>query len=152
VRINTMINILLRVKRVSPTAILPKQQTAGAAGIDLCADLPEDVVINPHETVMISSGLAFEIPAGYFGAIYARSGLSTKRGLRPANCVGVIDSDYRGPVGLPLHNDTDEVRVVKPGDRVAQMVIQEAFGVILEEVEELSETKRGSGGFGSTGR
>jgi dUTP pyrophosphatase len=152
VRINTMINILLRVKRVSPTAILPKQQTAGAAGIDLCADLPEDVVINPHETVMISSGLAFEIPAGYFGAIYARSGLSTKRGLRPANCVGVIDSDYRGPVGLPLHNDTDEVRVVQPGDRVAQMVIQEAFGVILEEAEELSETERGSGGFGSTGR
>lgn len=147
-----MINILLRVKRVSPTAVLPKQQTAGAAGIDLCADLSEDVVINPHETVMISSGLAFEIPAGYFGAIYARSGLSTKRGLRPANCVGVIDSDYRGPVGLPLHNDTDEVRVVQPGDRVAQMVIQEAFGVILEEVEELSETKRGSGGFGSTGR
>lgn len=147
-----MINVLLRVKRVSPTAILPKQQTAGAAGIDLCADPPEDVVINPHETVMISSGLAFEIPAGYFGAIYARSGLSTKRGLRPANCVGVIDSDYRGPVGLPLHNDTDEVRVVQPGDRVAQMVIQEAFGVILEEVEELSETERGSGGFGSTGR
>lgn len=147
-----MINILLRVKRVSPTAVLPKQQTAGAAGIDLCADLPEDVVINPHETVMISSGLAFEIPAGYFGAIYARSGLSTKRGLRPANCVGVIDSDYRGPVGLPLHNDTDEVRVVQPGDRVAQMVIQEAFGVILEEAEELSETDRGSGGFGSTGR
>jgi dUTP pyrophosphatase len=147
-----MINVLLRVKRVSPTAILPKQQTAGAAGIDLCADLPEDVVINPHETVMISSGLAFEIPAGYFGAIYARSGLSTKRGLRPANCVGVIDSDYRGPVGLPLHNDTDEVRVVQPGDRVAQMVIQEAFGVILEEVEELSETDRGSGGFGSTGK
>lgn len=147
-----MINILLRVKRVSPTAILPKQQTAGAAGIDLCADLPEDVVINPHETVMISSGLAFEIPAGYFGAIYARSGLSTKRGLRPANCVGVIDSDYRGPVGLPLHNDTDEVRVVQPGDRVAQMVIQEAFGVILEEADELSETDRGSGGFGSTGR
>lgn len=147
-----MINVLLRVKRVSPTAILPKQQTAGAAGIDLCADLAEDVVINPHETVMISSGLAFEIPAGYFGAIYARSGLSTKRGLRPANCVGVIDSDYRGPVGLPLHNDTDEVRVVQPGDRVAQMVIQEAFGVILEEAEELSETDRGSGGFGSTGR
>lgn len=147
-----MINVLLRVKRVSPTATLPKQQTAGAAGIDLCADLTEDVVINPHETVMISSGLAFEIPAGYFGAIYARSGLSTKRGLRPANCVGVIDSDYRGPVGLPLHNDTDEVRVVQPGDRVAQMVIQEAFGVILEEVEELSETERGSGGFGSTGR
>lgn len=147
-----MINVLLRVKRVSPTAILPKQQTAGAAGIDLCADLPEDVVINPHETVMISSGLAFEIPAGYFGAIYARSGLSTKRGLRPANCVGVIDSDYRGPVGLPLHNDTDEVRVVQPGDRVAQMVIQEAFGVILEEAEELSETERGSGGFGSTGK
>lgn len=147
-----MINILLRVKKVSPTAILPKQQTAGAAGIDLCADIPEDVVIEPHQTVMISSGLAFEIPAGYFGAIYARSGLSTKRGLRPANCVGVIDSDYRGPVGLPLHNDTDEVRVVQPGDRVAQMVIQEAFGVILEETEELSETDRGSGGFGSTGR
>ena len=147
-----MINVLLRVKKVSPTAVLPKQQTAGAAGIDLCADIPEDVVIEPHQTVMISSGLAFEIPAGYFGAIYARSGLSTKRGLRPANCVGVIDSDYRGPVGLPLHNDTDEVRVVQPGDRVAQMVIQEAFGVILEETEELSETDRGSGGFGSTGR
>ena len=147
-----MINVLLRVKKVSPTAVLPKQQTAGAAGIDLCADLREDVVIEPHQTVMISSGLAFEIPSGYFGAIYARSGLSTKRGLRPANCVGVIDSDYRGPVRLPLHNDTDEVRVVQPGDRVAQMVIQEAFGVLLEEVEELTETERGSGGFGSTGR
>lgn len=147
-----MQTIKVKVKKLTTTAILPKQQSAGAAGFDLCADIKEDVVIKPHQTVMISSGIAFEIPAGYFGAIYARSGLSTKRGLRPANCVGVIDSDYRGPVGLPLHNDTDEVRIVKPRDRVAQMVIQEAFGVILEEADELSETERGSGGFGSTGR
>lgn len=147
-----MITVKVNVKKMTPTAIVPKVHSLGAAGFDLCADIEEAIVIPPHETVMISSGLAFEIPEGYFGAIYARSGISTKRGLRPANCVGVIDSDYRGPVGLPLHNDTDEERIVEPHERVAQMILQETFSVLLDEVDELGDTERGIGGFGSTGR
>lgn len=131
---------------------MPKYATEGAAGFDLCVDIEEDMIIKPHETRMMSTGLAFEIPFGCFGAIYARSGLSTKEGLRPATCVSVIDSDYRGPVGVPMHNDTDYERIIRPHERVAQMIITEIPKVTLIEVQEVSETERGTGGFGSTGR
>lgn len=144
--------INVKVKKLTPTAILPETKTEGAAGFDLCVDSAEPIVVQPHSTVMVSSGLAFAIPKNYFGAIYARSGISTREGIRPATCVSVIDSDYRGNVGLPLHNDTDFVRVIEPYSRVAQIIFQEAPTTELEVVEELDETKRNSGGFGSTGR
>lgn len=142
----------IKIKKVTETAIMPKRQTAGSAGYDLCIDSDKPVVIPPHCTVMIQSGIAFEIPKGYFGAIYARSGISTREGIRPATCVSVIDSDYRGSVGLPLHNDTDDEKIIKPYERVAQIVFQKALIVDLELVDELEETERGEKGFGSSGR
>ena len=144
-------NDIIRVKKVSQTAILPERLSIGAAGYDLYADNDEPIVIKPHETVMIQSNIAFEIPTGYFGAVYARSGLSTKNGLRPATCVSVIDSDYRGSVGLPIHNDSNFERIVQPHERVAQIVFQQALSVDFELVDSLEETERGNGGFGSTG-
>ena len=142
----------IKVKRVTATAIIPERKTMGAAGFDLYADIDAPVVVQPHTTVMIYSGLAFSIPKGYFGAIYARSGLAVKDGLRPATCVSVIDSDYRGNVGLPMHNDTDTERIIAPNERIAQIVFQKALTPDLEVVSELEETERGNGGFGSTGR
>lgn len=142
----------VKVKRLSETAIMPTRGSEYAAGYDLCADIDETVVIYPHETVMMSTNIAMEIPEGYFGGIYARSGLSTKEGLRPANCVGVIDSDYRGPIGVPMHNDTDEPKTIQQGQRIAQIIIQPVCNVSFCEERELSETKRSDGGFGSTGR
>ena len=142
----------IRVKRVTETARVPERKTIGAAGYDLFADIENPVYIIPGETVMISSGIAFEIPKDYFGAIYARSGLAVKQGIRPSTCVSVIDSDFRGAVGLPLYNDSDEVRIIHPGDRVAQIVFQKALIVEIELVEDLEETERGSNGFGSTGK
>lgn len=143
---------IVKIKKVTDSAIIPKRSSDGAAGYDLSVDTSEPITIKPHETVMVQSNIAFEIPKGYFGAIYARSGISTKRGLRPATCVSVIDSDYRGSVGLPIHNDSEEVRVVQPHERVAQIVFQKALDVDLELVDSLEETDRGDNGFGSTGR
>ena len=142
---------MLKVKKLTETATIPQRQSDGAAGYDLYADVTEDVIIKPHETRLIPSGVAMAIPSGYFGAIYARSGLATKQGLRPANCVGVIDSDYRGAVGIPLYNDSNEVRCIKPQERIAQIVFQKALIADLEVVDELDDTERGVGGFGSTG-
>lgn len=142
----------IKVKRVTATAIIPERKTIGAAGFDLYADIDAPVIVRPHTTVMIYSGIAFSIPDGYFGAIYARSGLSVKSGLRPATCVSVIDSDYRGNVGLPMHNDTDTERVINPNERVAQIVFQKALTPKLEVVAELDNTERGDNGFGSSGR
>lgn len=142
----------INIKKLSETAILPERGSAFAAGYDLFADIPEAVEIAPHTTKMISTGLAMEIPVGYFGGIFARSGLSSKEGLRPANCVGVVDSDYRGPVCVALHNDGDIVRVVQPGQKIAQMVVVPFLAVEFNEVTELNETVRGEGGFGSTGK
>lgn len=142
---------LIKVKRVTTTAVVPERKTMGAAGFDLSADIDEPVTIKPHATEMIYSGLAFSIPRGYYGAIYARSGLSVKEGLRPATCVSVIDSDYRGNVGLPMHNDTDTAKVIKPHERIAQIVFQKAWTPELVQVDSLEETERGSNGFGSTG-
>lgn len=144
--------MVVEITRLSKTAKLPHRGSEQAAGYDLFADIREDICIGPHESVLVPTGIALAIPEGYFGGIYARSGLASKEGLRPANCVGVIDSDYRGQVMVSLHNDTGESRTVTAGTRIAQLVIQPFLNISFEEKEELSETKRGEGGFGSTGQ
>lgn len=141
----------VEIKRLTETAVLPVRGSAQAAGYDLCADISEALVIEPGETAKVATGLSFALPDGYFGGIYARSGLATKRGLRPANCTGVIDSDYRGPVIVALHNDSTEPQTIEPGERIAQLIVQPYLAVTFEEVETLDETERGAGGFGSTG-
>ena len=110
------------------------------------------MAIEPHKTEKVSTGLSIQPPQGYFGAIFARSGLATKQGLRPANCVGVCDQDYTGEYIVALHNDTDQTRVINPGDRIAQLVFIPYINVDFCEVDELDKTERGGGGFGSTGR
>ena len=142
----------INIKKLTETAILPERGSAYAAGYDLFADLEENTQIQPHQTKMIGTGHAMEIPEGYFGGIFARSGLSSKEGLRPANCVGVVDADYRGQVCVALHNDSEEVRVVAPGQKIAQLVVTPFLSVEFDEVENLSDTVRGVGGFGSTGK
>lgn len=147
-----MLTIL--VKRLSETAKLPTKATPDSAGFDLYVDLegPDFVAIMPHTSVMLNTGISMAIPKGYFGGIFARSGLASREGLRPPNCVGVIDSDYRGNIGVGLYNDSDQVRTISHGQRVAQMVIIPCPDAELEEVENLPDTERGDGGFGSTGR
>lgn len=141
----------MRIKRLSENAKVPTKGSQHAAGYDLYST--ETVSIRPHETALIGTGWAMEFPIGYFGAIYARSGLATKEGLRPANCVGVIDSDYRGEVKVALHNDTNTLKTVTVGDRIAQLIIMDYFFVSdFEEVNVLSDTSRAEGGFGSTGK
>ncbi len=142
----------VRVKKLSPQAVLPQRGTIGAAGADLRALIDEPVTIQPGRTVLLPTGLAFEIPEGYVGLVFARSSLGSKRGLAPANKVGVIDSDYRGEVMVALHNHSDAPQVVEPGERVAQLAIVPFLPAEYEEVEDLSDTARGEGGFGSTGR
>ena len=142
----------INIKKLTETAILPERGSAYAAGYDLFANVSEALEIAPHTTAMIPTGLAMEIPEGYIGGIFPRSGLASKESLRPANCVGVVDTDYRGEVKVALHNDGDVARVVTPGQKVAQLVIVPFLGVEFDEVQELSETVRGVGGFGSTGK
>ena len=141
----------VKIKKLSESSLLPTRGSSSAAGYDLYADVEREQIA-PGKTVKIPVGVAMEIPEGYFGGIFARSGLSTKEGLRPANCVGVIDSDYRGPILVPLHNDSDTVREVVKGEKIAQMVILPYLAVEFEEVEQLEKTQRGEGGFGSTGK
>lgn len=143
----------IEITKLRENAIIPKRGSDKAAGYDLYACLECDSVqIAPHTTVKIGTGLAIAVPDGYFGAVFARSGLAAKEGLRPANCVGVCDSDYRGEYIVALHNDSDEVRTVKNGDRIAQLVVMPFLEVEFSEVDTLSETQRGAGGFGSTGK
>lgn len=144
----------MKIKKLREDAIIPTLGTGFAAGYDLyaCLDVAS-IDIPAHSTLMIDTGWAMEIPINFFGAIFARSGLASKQGLRPANCVGVIDPDYRGPVKVALHNDTNEIQTVVQGERIAQLVflprtIVEGF----EVVSELNDTNRGAGGFGSTGK
>ena len=144
--------MLLRIKKLTDTAKTPTRGSASAAGYDLYADNEEPVTIMPGENKSLKTGIAMEIPEGFFGAIYARSGLASKQGLRPPNCVGVIDSDYRGNIGVGMRNDTSEPQTIQPHERVAQIVIQPCLQVDSLEVDELSETERGAGGFGSTGK
>lgn len=142
----------ISVKRLKPNAILPTYGSAEAAGADLYACLSESVEIAPGQTVFIPTGLAMEIPKGYAGLAYARSGLACKKDLAPANKVGVIDSDYRGEFIIALHNHGSQTRVIEHGERIAQLVITPVFTPGFTEVSELSETERGVGGFGSTGK
>ena len=142
----------IKVKRVSPTAVIPTRGSGAAAGYDLYADLPENLTIAPHTTVTVDTGLQFELPEGYFAGIYARSGIATREGLRPANCVGVCDSDYRGNYMIALHNDSNEARTVTVHEKIAQMIVMPYLPLEFEEAETLSDTARGEGGFGSTGK
>lgn len=139
------------IKKLSEKAILPSYESECAAGADLYACLDGEITINPHETVLIPTGIAMELPQGYAGLIYARSGLATKKGLAPANKVGVIDSDYRGEVKVALHNHSNTPQAVSSGERVAQLVITPYLTAKFVERNELSQTVRGAGGFGSTG-
>ena len=145
-------SVKIRFRRVSETAHVPTRGSEKAAGYDLYAAISGPVSIAPHETVKIDTGLQFEIPDGYFAAIFARSGLASKEGLRPANCVGVCDSDYRGNYIVAVHNDSEMTRMIEPGERIAQMVVMPYLCVSFEETASLSDTERGAGGFGSTGR
>ncbi len=156
--------INVKIKRLSETAQLPTKAHDSDAAFDLYADIEdtfkpfgstEDVKglkILPGQTVKISSGVAMEIPEWYWGAIYARSGLATKQGLRPANCVAVIDAHYRGPIAVPIHNDSNEVQIIHHGDRIAQFMLAPVIESSFEEVSELSDSDRGEGGFGSSGK
>ena len=142
----------VRIKKLRADAVVPTYGSEFSAGADLYACEESTVTIAPHETVLVHTGLSFEIPEGYGGFIYARSGLATKKGLAPANKVGVIDADYRGEVMVSLHNHTDTPQSVEPGERVAQMVIAPFLKAEFTVAEELSDTVRGAGGFGSTGK
>ena len=142
----------IHVKKLSPNAILPTYGTNEAAGADLYACLEAPVTIGGGETAFIPTGIALEVPSGCAGLIYARSGLACKQDLAPANKVGVIDSDYRGEFMIALHNHGSQVRTVSHGDRIAQLVITPVYTPGFREVEELSDTSRGAGGFGSTGK
>ena len=144
--------VKISVKKLSPLAKLPGYQTPLSAGADLVAALEEEVTVAPGETKLIPTGLAFAIPAGYAGLIYARSGLASKEGLAPANKVGVVDADYRGEVMVALHNHSAASRTVLPGERIAQFVIAPVEQALFEEVPALPESERGAGGFGSTGK
>lgn len=170
----------IKIKKLSETAKIPTRADIGSAGYDIYADIPNGRIdINGHETILINTGIAAEIPQGYFGAIYARSGLASKDKLRPGNCVGVIDASYRGEIKVALHNDNGIVefaevlprmglssevydyvptinalalKYIKHGDRIAQLVIQKCEDIEFVEVDELSASERGDGGFGSTGK
>lgn len=142
----------IRVKKLSPQAIIPTYGSADAAGADLYACIDGDVTIAPGQTVFVPTGVAMEIPKGYAGFVYARSSLGSKRGLAPANKVGVIDSDYRGQIMVALHNHGNEAQTLTAGDRIAQLVIAPVFTPGFVEAQELDDTVRGSGGFGSTGK
>ena len=142
----------IRVKKLNPNAILPTYGSGEAAGADLYACLPAPVVINPGETAWIPTGIALEVPKGCAGLVYARSSLGAKRGLAPANKVGVIDSDYRGEIRVVLFNHGKEAQTVEHGERVAQFLITPVLTPKYIESDTLSDTGRGVGGFGSTGK
>ena len=140
----------LKIKKLDEKAKLPTYGTVDSAGADLYAVLNNELSIKPGETKVIPTGLSMAIPKGYVGLIYARSSLGTKKGLAPANKVGVIDADYRGEVKVVLFNQSNETQIISPEERIAQIIITPYVKVDFEEVSELSETERGNGGFGST--
>lgn len=142
----------IEIKKLRENAVIPRYGTSYSAGADLYAALEKTAAIAPSETRLIPTGLAVAIPEGYAGLIYARSGLASKEGLAPANKVGVVDADYRGEVMVALHNHSTEVRYVECGERIAQLVIAPVYQADFCEVDELSKTARGDGGFGSTGK
>lgn len=146
-------SVCVPIVKLRENAQVPTRGSLEAAGWDLYSNADVALTIEPHTTMKIPTGISIAIPKGYFGGIYARSGLATKRGLRPANCCGVIDSDYRGEVIVALHNDTNETQRIEAGERIAQLIIQPYYtGELTEtDIRHLGETARGTGSFGSTG-
>lgn len=147
-----MIILRVNIKKLDENAIIPKYGSEFAAGADLYACISEKIIINPGETYLVPTGISIEIPEGYAGLIYARSGLASKKGLAPANKVGVVDADYRGQVFVALFNHSKDPQEIENGERIAQLVIAPFLKADFNEVEELSDTVRGEGGFGSTGK
>lgn len=142
----------VRIKKLHPDAVIPTYGTPFAAGADLYACMDSSVTIEPGQTQFIHTGLAVEIPVGFAGLVYARSGLACKKGIAPANKVGVIDADYRGEIMVALHNHSSETVTIESCERIAQLVIAPFLTAQFEETDELGDTERGEGGFGSTGR
>lgn len=142
----------VKIKKLNENAVIPTYGTEYSAGADLYLLGDESVSIAPHETKLLKTGISIEIPEGYCGLIFARSGLASKRGLAPANKVGVIDADYRGEIMVALHNHSDIEAVVEGGERIAQLAIVPFLKAEFEVADELSDTLRGEGGFGSTGK
>ena len=138
--------------RLTDTAKIPERGSNEAAGYDLSADITSDITISPGDTCLLGTGVSMSIPDGYYGGVYARSGLAYKEGLRLANCTGVIDSDYRGEIKVPIHNDSKVERVIQPGQKIAQIIISPYLAVTFSEVDSLNDTVRGEDGFGSTGK
>ena len=142
----------INIKKLCENAIVPTYGSQYSAGADLYAAIDSPVSINPGETYLVKTGIAMEIPTGYVGLVFARSGLASKRGLAPANKVGVIDSDYRGEIMVALHNHSNTMQTIEAGERIAQISIVPFLSAEFDVVDELSETERAGGGFGSTGR
>jgi dUTP pyrophosphatase len=143
--------VVLKIKKVKDNAEIPRYQTEGSSGMDLCAATDNTIIIPPLQRVFISTGIAIELPLGYEAQVRPRSGLSSKHGITLVNCVGTIDSDYRGEIIVPLINLSDSAYSIQPGERIAQMIISKYERVGIKEVSELSPSGRGTGGFGSTG-
>lgn len=142
----------MQIKKIRPGAKIPLRGSEYAAGSDLFACLDAPMTIASHDTAMIPTGLAIALPSNTFGAVFARSGLAVREGLRPANCVGVIDEDYRGELTVALYNDSDTDRIIEPGERIAQLVVLPYIMPEFEVVDTLDQTARGRDGFGSTGK
>lgn len=143
---------IINIKLLNDLAKVPTRGSKDAAGYDLYAATDCRIKIDPHETKKIDTGIAIELKPGTFGGIFARSGLATKKGLRPSNCCGIVDSDYRGPVIVALHNDTNETQFIDAGERIAQLIILPYIPITFNIVDELSDTARSTKGFGSTGQ
>lgn len=141
----------IKVKKLNEFAKLPTRGSEYAAGLDLYANISEPIIIEPHTTCKIGTGISMELPNGTFGAIFARSGLATKKGLRPANCTGIIDSDYRGEYIVAIYNDSNLSQTIEPQERIAQLILLPFIPMSLVEVDTLTETARGDGGFGHSG-
>lgn len=144
-------NMAVKIMRLSPLAVIPHYATPGAAGMDLSACIACEIILPPHRTVVVGTGIALALPLGYEAQIRSRSGLAAKQDVSVLNAPGTIDSDYRGEVGVILHNHGSTPRTIQPGDRIAQMVIAPVAQLALVETDELDSTERGAGGFGSTG-
>lgn len=151
-KLEDFMSVKVNFKKLNEKATVPTYGSEFAAGADLYACLDSDLTINPDETAFVGTGIAMEIPKGYAGLIYARSGLACKSGLAPANKVGVVDADYRGEITVALHNHSNEPKTIAANERIAQMVIAPFLKVDYNEVDDLSDTVRGEGGFGSTGK
>ncbi len=147
-----MSKLEIKIKKLSENAVIPTRATKGSAGYDLYACIESEINLEPNKTIPVPTGIAVSLScADYAAFIYARSGLAIKNGLAPANCVGVIDSDYRGEILVGLHNHSEKTYTIKPGERIAQMIIAPVLEVDFAPVDELDDTVRNAGGFGSTG-